>query len=106
MEDTESGIIVVNCLKSLVRKDHDLLRKVMVIFFFSNYMVFVQIQDPAAMPSFISNLVAAVELWGFHFEQAEERIDNPNNDEYSKEFIREDLLCNTAHCLFNNFWIY
>lgn len=83
MEDTESGIIVVNCLKSLVRKDHDLLRKVMI-------------QDPAAMPTFISNLVTAVELWGFHFEQAEERIDNPNNDEYSKEFIREDLLCYDA----------
>jgi len=79
-DDPESGIIVVNCLKALVRNDKELLCQ------------YVQ-QTAGSMEIFISNLISAVELWGFHFESSEDRMANQNFDDYSKEFIREDLVC-------------
>lgn len=79
-EDSESGVIIVNCLKNLVRKEGELVRVT-------------QSQKPESVPMMLANLIKAVELWGYHFEMSETRLDNQNFDEYNKEFIKEDLAC-------------
>jgi len=79
-DEPESGIIVVSCLKNFARRERDLLRVT-------------QSKSPDQIPQIVSSLITAVELWGYHFDLMEEKVDHDNYDEYSREFMKQDMSC-------------
>eukprot|EP00494_Astrolonche_serrata_P024862 UN25122 len=84
-EDIETPAIIVNCLKSLISEEPDLVH-------------FTNSQKPESLPQLFESLLTAIECWGYEYESAEEQLTSKNTDEYAVEHYKiilqsYDVIC-------------
>jgi len=77
IDEVESVSIVVNCLKTLVKEERELIKSACT--------------QPEDLPNLLNRLITSIEIWGFNYESQLEALSDPNCDDYVREMYEEDM---------------